>query len=66
MVQEYLDALEGVPEAEEWLAWCRGYLVDTGLLGDTHLPMDTPFDVNENRRLIESYERRLPEDESLW
>lgn len=66
VVQEYLDALEGVPEAAEWLAWCRGYLGDTGLLGDTHLPMNTPFDINENRRLIESFEQQLPEDESLW
>ena len=66
VVHEYLDALEGVPEAEQWLAWCRDHLGDTRLLGGTHLPMNPPFNVAEYRGLIESFERQLPEDESLW
>ncbi len=66
MVDEYLRALEGVPEATEWLEWCRERLDDTGLLGEMHLPMNTPFNEEENRGLIESFERKLPEDESLW
>lgn len=36
------------------------------LLGETHLPMNTPFNAEENRGLIDSFERKLPEDESLW
>lgn len=66
MVQAYLDAIEGVLEAEEWLAWCRGYLGGTGLLGETDLPMDPRFDAIENRGLIELFERQLPENESRW
>lgn len=66
VVDEYLQALEDVPEATEWLEWCRERLGDTGLLGETHLPMKTPFNAEENRGLIDSFERKLPEDESLW
>lgn len=66
VVDEYLRALEVVPEAAEWLEWCRGRLGDAGLLGQTNLPMNTPFNEEENRGLIDCFERKLPEDESLW
>lgn len=65
-IEEYLDALEGVPEAEEWLNWCRERLTKTSALGETDLPMAVPFDEHENRGLIAAFERRLPEDESQW
>ena len=65
-IEEYLDALEGVPEAEEWLNWCRERLTKTSALGETDLPMAVPFDEHENRGLIAAFEQRLPEDESQW
>lgn len=65
-IEEYLDALEGVPEAEEWLNWCRERLTKTNALGETDLPMAVPFDEHENRGLIAAFEQRLPEDESQW
>lgn len=65
-IWEYLDALEGVPAASQWLDWCRGYLNEIGLLGEVELPMDNTFDARENRQLVESFERQLPEDETLW
>lgn len=65
-IEEYLAALEGVPEAEAWLRWCRERLNKTSPLGGTDLPMETPFDEHENRGLIAAFEQRLPEDESQW
>ncbi|WP_408920345.1 hypothetical protein [Corynebacterium marquesiae] len=32
-IEEYLEALEGVPEAEEWLNWCKERLTKTCALG---------------------------------
>lgn len=64
--EEYLEALEGVPEAEEWLNWCKERLTKTCALGETDLPMAVPFDEHENRELIAAFEQRLPEDESQW
>ena len=34
-IEEYLEALEGVPEAEEWLNWCKERLTKTCALGET-------------------------------
>ena len=65
-IEEYLEALEGVPEAEEWLNWCKERLTKTCALGETDLPMAVPFDEHENRELIAAFEQRLPEDESQW
>lgn len=65
-IEEYLAALEGVPGAEEWLQWCKERLSKTSALGETDLPMETPFDEYENRGLIAAFEQRLPEDESQW
>lgn len=65
-IEEYLAALEGVPEAEAWLQWCRERLSKTSALGETDMPKDTPFDEYENRGLIAAFEQRLPEDESQW
>jgi len=66
VVMEYLQTLEGVPEAAEWLRWCRNRLAGSVLLGDIDLPTDTPFNENENRQLISAFEEKFPYDESLW